>query len=102
MSTYGVAGGAASDPTGSQRAAAGGRGSGQLHSGTQHASEDRLEALEEGAAGVAVRRGGLYTETTTEREIEAGVHRGVQIGSPDAADANAAERGWKRIRSSAA
>lgn len=100
MSTA-IAGGPAFDPAGSGSGCSGGRRSGQLHTDTQHAGEWRLEAVAEGAAGVGDRRGGLYTESTTERDIEEGVHRRVRIGGPDAADANAGDRDWKRIRASA-
>lgn len=101
MASTAVAGGPASEPAGSGSGCSRGRRSRQLHTDTQHAGEWRLEAVAEGAAGVGDRRGGLYTESTTVRDNKEGVHRRVRIGGPDAADANAGERGGKRARASA-
>ena len=76
---------------------------GAVHADSRHAFEDSLETPEEGAAVQGAGRGGDYTETTAELEIEEGVWSGLRIVRPDAsdvADAHAGDRLSKRLRTS--
>jgi hypothetical protein len=73
-----------------------------VHSDSDDACEERIEAPAEARASDHVRRWGeFYADTANQITVEEGADGGLWLGGPDFADSHAEERGGKRLRTSA-